>query len=188
MQSPVISAKDRLVWIDLEMSGLDASVDAILEIAVIVTDNNLTPQDEGLSLIIHQPENVFAAMSEWCTTHHTKSGLLDASRNSTISLEQAELQVYEYIQRWCEPQKAPLCGNSIYQDKAFLRRWMPRVHAYLHYRIIDVSSLKELIKRWYPKNPHAHSTKQDTHRALADIHESIAELQQYRTYFFKDTL
>lgn len=181
----MVSSKN-LVWIDLEMTGLSCERDVILEIATIVTDNNLVPLHEGLSLVIHQSETILAGMDTWCQIQHKKSGLVAEVLDSSISLTDAEDQTREYISRWCTPQTAPLCGNTIFQDRAFLKRYMPLIDAFLHYRMIDVSSIKELVKRWYPQNPAALFNKQDRHRALIDIQESIAELQHYRAYFFQE--
>lgn len=179
------ASSQNLVWIDLEMTGLDCNNDVILEIATIVTDSNLILLHEGLSLVIHQPDEILNSMNQWCKEHHGKSGLTEEVRNSLISLAEAEEQTREYIARWCTPQTAPLCGNTVFQDRTFLRRYMPIVDALLHYRIVDVSSVKEIVKRWYPNNPAVQFNKQDRHRALIDINESIAELQHYRTYFFQ---
>ena len=178
-------SKADLLWIDLEMTGLDYNHDVILEIATIVTDSNLTMLHEGLSLVIHQPDSVLMNMNDWCKEHHEKSGLVDDVRNSFLSLAEAQDQTREYIARWCDPQTAPLCGNTVFQDRSFLRRYMPLVDGFLHYRIVDVSSIKEVVRRWYAGNPAAHFPKQDRHRAFTDINESIQELQHYRNHFFK---
>ena len=173
-----------LVWIDLEMTGLNPEQDAILEIASIVTDNNLNVIEEGPSLIIHQPENVLATMSEWSRDMHTQSGLINEVRSSKVSLEDAYQQTLSFIKKNCEQQQALLCGNSVWQDRAFLRRYMPEIIEFLYYRLIDVTTVKELVARWYPDDPQVEMVKKDTHRALADIRESIAELRHYRKYFF----
>lgn len=180
------ASSQNLVWIDLEMTGLNCEKDVILEIATIVTDSNLVPFHEGLSLVIHQSDAVLVGMDSWCQVQHKKSGLTEEVRNSLLSLAEAEEQTREYIGRWCVPQTAPLCGNTIFQDRSFLRRYMSLLDAILHYRMVDVSSVKELVRRWYPQNPAAAFSKQDRHRALIDINESIAELQHYRTYFFQE--
>ncbi len=173
-----------LVWIDLEMTGLNPEQDVILEIASIVTDNNLNIIEEGPSLIIHQPENKLATMSEWSQDMHTKSGLIEKVRSSSITLEQAYEQTFTFIKNHCQSQQALLCGNSVWQDRAFLRRYMPEIIEFLYYRLIDVTTVKELVLRWYPDDEHAEFVKKDTHRALTDIRESIAELRHYRKYFF----
>lgn len=180
------ASSKNLVWIDLEMTGLNCAKDVILEIATIVTDSNLSPLHEGLSIVIHQPDDILAGMDAWCQVQHKKSGLVDEVRSSSMLLAEAEEQTREYISRWCVPQTAPLCGNTIFQDRSFLKRYMPVIDALLHYRMIDVSSVKEIVRRWYPQNPAAVFNKQDQHRALIDIQESIAELQHYRTYFFQE--
>jgi oligoribonuclease len=172
------------VWIDLEMTGLDPACDVILEIATIVTDSSLNILEKGLSLVIHQPDAVLSAMNDWCKNQHKKSGLWEEVCQSTVSLGQAATLTYEYISEYCTPQTAPLCGNTIFQDRAFLRAYMSQIDTLLHYRIVDVSSVKELVKKWYPKDLRAHFSKQDCHRALSDISESIEELKHYKTYFF----
>lgn len=167
------------------MTGLDPAHDVILEIATLITTSDLTLVDPGLSLVIHQSDEQLARMNDWCKNQHKKSGLTADVQASTISLQQAEEQTHAYITRWCTPQSAPLCGNTVFQDRAFLRAYMPRVDAALHYRIIDVSSLKELVKKWYPNNPNALFHKNEHHRALGDITASIAELRHYRNHFFR---
>lgn len=175
---------DLLVWTDLEMTGLSPEKDAILEIATIITDNNLTIIAQGPDFVIHQADEILASMSEWVLKTHTKSGLLDKVRASSLSLAQAEAQTLEFIQQYCKEQTAPLCGNSIYMDRLFLRAYMPRLEQYLHYRLIDISSVKELIRRWYKKSPYKDFKKPENHRALEDIQQSIAELAHYRKHFF----
>lgn len=179
-----MNKKDNLVWIDLEMTGLNPANDVILEIASIITDKDLNVIKEGPSLVIHQPDSVLDYMDHRVKELHTKSGLLELVRNSSITLKQAEDQTLSFIKTYCMPETAPLCGNSVWQDRTFLYHYMPQLLSYLHYRIIDVTSFKEIITRWYPHNRHAFFEKKDTHRALDDIKESIAELKQYRTYFF----
>ncbi len=176
--------EQRLVWIDLEMTGLHPEIDVILEIATIVTDNQLNILAKGPSLIIHQPEDKMSPMSDWVFNQHSKSGLLDAVRHSLISMHDAEQQTLTFLNQYCAPGIAPLCGNSVWQDRAFLRMHMPRIVDFLHYRMIDVTTVKELVKRWYPHNPHTMFKKQDHHRALDDIQESIHELAFYRQHFF----
>jgi oligoribonuclease len=173
-----------LVWIDLEMSGLDPESCHILEAAVVITNAELEVIAEGPNIIINQPKAVLDAMDEWCTQHHGDSGLTAAVLASEVSLTQAEDQLVEFIAQHCPEGAAPLCGNSIGQDKRFIVKYMPRLEAYLHYRVIDVSSIKELARRWYPgvEAP----AKKETHRALDDILESIEELRFYRRSFFRD--
>ena len=180
----VMEKETNLVWIDLEMTGLNPDEDVILEIASIVTDSNLNVIEEGPALIMHQPEGKLAAMNDWVQDAHTQSGLINAVRASSITVEQAEEQTLTFLRRHCQPEQALLCGNSIWQDRAFLRRYMPRIIDFLYYRMIDVTSVKEIVSRWYPDDPQAEFEKKDTHRALDDIRESIAELRHYRKYFF----
>lgn len=173
-----------LVWIDLEMTGLNLEKDTILEIATIITDNNLTIIAEGPSFVLHQPEDILTQLDEWNTKHHTASGLLDRVRSSTISLDYAQEETLTFIKQYCKANTAPLCGNSVYVDRSFLRKCMPALESFLHYRIIDVSSVKELARRWYGQQAKEFK-KLETHRALQDIQESIAELAFYRQQFFK---
>ncbi len=175
---------DMLVWIDLEMTGLDPAADHILEAAMIITDTTLEVQDAGISLVIHVDGYDYRSMDPWCIDHHTRSGLYGESQRSHISLQQAQELLVQYMLRWALPKTSPLCGNSVHQDKAFLRRLMPEFHALLHYRIIDVSSIKELVRRWYPQ--YTPFVKDETHRALQDIRASIDELRYYRGHFFKE--
>lgn len=173
-----------LVWIDLEMTGLDISKDVILEIASIITDGNLNIVAQGPLYVIHQSERHLTGMNEWCQKQHTQSGLVDAVRQSTTSLEHAYAKTVHFIRTHCEPQTGVLCGNSVWQDRIFLAKYMPEIVDYLNYRIIDVSSFKDAIGRWYPADKHTTFKKGDTHRAHDDIKESIAELKHYRKYFF----
>jgi oligoribonuclease len=179
-----VNKKNNLVWIDLEMTGLDAQKDGIIEIALVITDNQLTILHEGPSLIIHQPDALLATMDTWVKNQHTKSGLVAAVQQSTITIEQAQQAVLDVIVQYCEPNTGVLCGNTIWQDRVFLMRYMPKISAYLHYRMIDVSTIKELVTRWFPGNTAAKFKKKDAHRALTDIVESIAELEHYRKNFF----
>ncbi len=174
---------DRLVWMDLEMTGLDPERDTILEIATLITDNALTVLAHGPELAIHHPPAVLDGMNPWCREHHGASGLTDRVRASRVTMEQAEAQTLAFVRLHAAERSSPLCGNSVYQDRRFLARYMPALEAYLHYRNIDVSTVKELVRRWYP-NGQQPPEKQHAHTALADIHESIAELQFYRRYFF----
>lgn len=170
-----------LAWIDLEMTGLDARQDDILEIAVLVTDANLKVVAEGPDLIIHQPSEKLERMLPLVQQMHVTSGLLDLVAKSTVNLKQAEQQVLNFLAPYGAPQTMPLCGNSIWQDKLFLINHMPILNNFFHYRIIDVSTVKELVTRWYGV-PEFKKTKK--HRALSDIHESIAELGFYREKYF----
>lgn len=173
-----------LVWIDLEMTGLNANRDVILEIASIITDSELNTVAEGPSIIIHQPDEALSGMDEWVSDQHGKTGLIDAVRSSTVSLEQAEQQTLDFIRTYCETGTSPLCGNSVGQDRLFMQNYMPRIFDFLHYRIIDVSTVKELVQRWYPESSYNEYKKKDTHRALADIRESVEELKHFRKHFF----
>ena len=169
-----------IVWVDCEMTGLDVSVDEICEIAVVVTDEELVPVDQGLQIVIKPSDKALANMGEFVTNMHTESGLINEIP-SGISIEDAETKVLEYIGQWVtEPQTAPLAGNSIGTDRMFLNRQMPKFDSYLHYRNIDVSSIKELTRRWYPRVYFQMPKKTGNHRALADIKESIKELRYYR--------
>lgn len=185
---PDVSANDRLVWIDLEMTGLDVERHRIVELAVLVTDSELEILDDGLDLIVHQPTEALAEMDDFVRKMHTKSGLLPEIEKSTLTLEAAGAQALAYIgERVPEPGTAPLCGNSIGVDRRFLHRYLPDLDNYLHYRSIDVSSLKELCKRWYPDVYAKRPGKAETHRALADIRESVAELRFYREHMLRPT-
>ena len=174
-----------LVWMDLEMTGLDPERDRILEIAALITDAQLQVVAEGPNLVVHQPDELLAAMDEWNTQHHGESGLTERVRSSTVSERDAEEAVLAFLAEHCAPQTVPLAGNSVHQDRRFLRRYMPTVDAFLHYRIVDVSTVKELGRRWYPEAYARRPQKNATHRALDDIQESIAELRYYREAFFK---
>lgn len=172
-----------LVWVDLEMTGLDPDTCTIVEIAVLITDGDLTLIAEGPSLVVHQSDEVLATMSPFVRDLHARSGLTEKIRSSTTSLAEAEELTLAFLQKHCAPGKSPLCGNSIWKDRAFLERYMPRVVQHLHYRMIDVSTIKELVRRWYPE-PFQAPKKRETHRALDDIRESIEELQHYRSKVF----
>lgn len=177
-----MNREDRLVWIDMEMSGLDPKTCTILEIAAVVTDANLDVVAEGPSIVVHHGDEVIAAMDEWNTEHHGASGLIDAVRSSAVSMAGAETMTLEFLREHCEPDVTPLCGNSIHNDRAFLIEYMPHVIDFLHYRIVDVSSVKELVRRWYGE--HVIPEKRCAHRAIDDIRESIAELRVYRERVF----
>ncbi|KAI7845058.1 hypothetical protein COHA_001423 [Chlorella ohadii] len=175
-----------LIWIDLEMTGLDVESDQILQIAVICTDGSLEEEVEGPEITIHQPEEVLQSMNEWCVEQHGKSGLTQACRHSTISLAEAEQQVLAFVQQHApEPGTAQIAGNSVHVDLAFLRKHMPRLVDHLHYRIVDVSTVGELCRRWFPKEHMRGPKKKNTHTALSDIKESIAQLKYYRRSIFK---
>ncbi len=173
-----------LVWIDCEMTGLDPEKDRLLEIAVIVTGPQLEPRIEGPVLVIHQSDALLAGMDAWNKGTHGRSGLIDKVKASTLTEAEAEQQLLDFIARHVPRSASPLCGNTISQDRRFLVKYMPRLEAYLHYRNLDVSTLKELAKRWRPE-VYSGFRKAQSHTALADVHESIDELIHYRTHFLR---
>ena len=170
---------ENLIWIDLEMTGLDPNSDLIIEIATIVTDKNLNVLDEGPSIVIHQSEEVMNNMDEWCTNQHGKSGLTDRVLNSAISEETAENLTIAFLKQYVPARKSPMCGNSICQDRRFLARYMPHLEELFHYRNLDVSTLKELTSRWAPEKKMVYA-KESSHLAMDDIKDSIDELKHYR--------
>jgi len=172
----------RLVWVDLEMTGLDPETCVIVEIATIVTDWNLSIIEEGPNLVIYQPPEVLATMNDFVRDLHTRSGLLERIPASTVTLDEAKRETLAFVEKHVTKGAAPLCGNSVWKDREFLERYMPEIVAHLHYRIIDVSTLKELVKRWCPDRQAP--KKKETHRALDDIRESIEELVHYRGLLF----
>lgn len=172
-----------LIWIDLEMTGLDTERDQIIEIATVVTDAQLNILAEGPVLAIHQPDSVLAAMDDWNTRQHGQSGLVDRVRASTITTAEAEQRTLEFLRAWVPQGISPMCGNSICQDRRFLARLMPELESYFHYRNLDVSTLKELARRWKPTALHGFS-KKGSHLALDDIRDSINELAHYRSQLF----
>ncbi len=177
--------QDKLVWIDCEMTGLELRSDRLIEIAALVTDSELNVLGEGVDIVIHADDEALAAMPEVVQKMHAHSGLTEEVRAATITLAQAEQQVLDYIKQFVpDPRSAPLCGNSIGTDRGFIVRDMPTLDAYLHYRMIDVSSIKELCRRWYPRIYFGQPEKGLAHRALADITESIRELAYYRRTAF----
>lgn len=173
---------DNLIWIDMEMTGLDPATCVPIEIATIITDSQLNIVAEGPCLVIHQPDAALEAMDGWNTKHHGESGLTAAVKASTLSCAEAEHQTLAFISRWTHKGRSPLCGNSVGQDRRFLRRYMADLEAYMHYRILDTSSVKELARRWYGVEC---PLKGQAHRALDDIRESIAELAYYRETIFR---
>ncbi|VEE48669.1 oligoribonuclease [Pseudomonas fluorescens] len=179
MQNP-----QNLIWIDLEMTGLDPDRDVIIEMATIVTDSDLNTLAEGPVIAIHQPEEILAGMDEWNTRQHGQSGLTQRVRESTVSMAEAEAQTLAFLEQWVPKRSSLICGNSICQDRRFLYRHMPRLEGYFHYRNLDVSTLKELAARWAPQVRESFK-KGNTHLALDDIRESIAELRHYRDHFIK---
>lgn len=175
-----------LVWIDLEMTGLEPDRDVIVEIACVVTDSDLVLVDEGVDVVVHQADDALAVMDDFVRTMHTKSGLVEAIRQSTIDLTTAGATVLDHVREHVpDAGVAPLCGNSIGTDRRFLARHLPELDGHFHYRSIDVSSIKELCRRWYPDDYKKRPSKQEAHRALDDILESVAELRYYRDTLFK---
>ena len=173
-----------LVWIDCEMTGLDPEAERLIEIAVIVTGPNLTPRIEGPVLVIHQCDEQLDRMDAWNKGTHGRSGLIDKVKASTVSEEDAQAQILEFLARYVPKGTTPMCGNTISQDRRFLVKYMPKLEAFCHYRNLDVSTLKELARRWRPEVYSAFK-KQQKHTALADVHESIDELAHYREHFLK---
>jgi oligoribonuclease len=186
--SPAIATlaknEQNLVWLDCEMTGLDPEADRLIEIAVVVTGPELAPRIEGPVLVIHQSDAQLDKMDAWNKGTHGRSGLIDKVKASTVTEAEAEQQVLEFLARYVPKGSAPMCGNSISQDRRFLVKYMPRLEAFFHYRNVDVSTLKELAKRWRPDIYNGFK-KQQKHTALADVHESIDELAHYREQFLK---
>lgn len=178
-------ARERLIWIDCEMTGLDVQTCHLLEIACIITDDQLNIIAKGPNIVIHQPDLVLDSMGEWCHQHHGQSGLTQKSRESRTSVSEAESELLQFVKRHTPPSSCPLAGNSVHVDKLFLARYMPQFVQHLHYRIVDVSTVKELCRRWYPTEYSLAPTKLGAHRALEDIEESINELKYYRKVIFK---
>ena len=185
MSASLGSIRAVLVWIDLEMTGLDAGTDHVLEIATVITDDELNVVGDGLQLVIHQPPEVLGLMGDVVTKMHRDSGLTDEVRSSALSLAEAQRQTLEFIRRHVpEPGTVPLCGNSIGMDRRFLNRWLPEIENHLHYHVVDVSSIRELAARWYPEATAKRPRKRKGHRALDDILESIEELRYWRQAVF----
>lgn len=175
---------NNLIWIDLEMTGLDPDNDLIIEIATVVTDPNLNILAEGPVIAVHQSDVALAAMDDWNQQHHGQSGLIQRVKDSRIDAAAAEAETLEFLRQWLPERASPMCGNSICQDRRFLYRYMPKLEAFFHYRNLDVSTVKELAARWAPKVKDGYN-KQASHKALDDILESIEELRHYREHFFK---
>lgn len=176
--------KSNLIWVDLEMTGLNPQTDRIIEIATVVTDKDLEVIAEGPCLVIHQSDAALDAMDEWCTKHHGESGLTQRVKDSKVTEQEAEQQTLDFLQDWVAPGESPLCGNSIWQDRRFIINYMPKLEEFCHYRNLDVSTLKELARRWRPDILDG-VKKKGSHRALDDILESINELRHYREHFLR---
>ncbi len=184
MNTPLSKSDKNLVWLDCEMTGLEPEVDRIIEIAVIVTDSQLQTRVEGPVMVIHQSDALLDQMDAWNKGTHGKSGLIDKVKASTTTEAEAEAQLIAFLSQYVPANASPLCGNTIGQDRRFLVKYMPKLDAFFHYRSLDVSTLKELAKRWKPE-VYAAFKKQQRHTALADVHESIDELEHYRKHFLK---
>jgi oligoribonuclease len=182
--APPATNETHLIWVDMEMTGLRPEVDRIIEVAVVVTDSELAVLARGPVLAIHQPDAVMAAMDTWNTATHGRSGLTARVRESTVTEAQAQAELIAFLRQWVPPGKSPMCGNSICQDRRFMARTMPELESYFHYRNLDVSTVKELCKRWRPEVARAFA-KRSAHTAMADIEESIDELRHYREHFFR---
>jgi oligoribonuclease len=174
-----------LIWVDMEMTGLSPDTDRIIEVAVVVTDSNLNLLGEGPVLAIHQSNETLDGMDAWNKGTHGKSGLIERVKASTVTEEQATVEIIEFLRKHVPAGKSPMCGNTICQDRRFMSRWMPKLEDFFHYRNLDVSTLKELCRRWKP-DIHSGFKKQQKHTALADILESIEELKYYRQHFIKE--
>lgn len=172
------------IWLDLEMTGLELEKDVILEIATVITDDQLNVVAEGPNIAIHQPTETLENMNAWCRNQHSKSGLTTSCLNSIISVAQAEQQTLDFVMQHCKQKAGILCGNSIWQDRNFLQKYMPNLTNHLHYKMIDVTSVQQILKAWHPDNQNVEFKKQELHRALPDVYESIAELKHYKNNFF----
>jgi oligoribonuclease len=183
-KAPAARNDMRLVWLDMEMTGLDPEKERIIEVAAVVTEPDLTVVAESPVLVVHQSDELLEAMDKWNTSTHGKSGLIDKVKASTLTEEQAEQQLLAFLAQYVAPGKSPLCGNSVSQDRRFMYRYMPALEQFFHYRTIDVSTLKELARRWRPALLKGFN-KQSKHEALADIYESIDEMRYYREHFIR---
>ncbi len=176
--------QNHLVWLDMEMTGLFPDTDRVIEIAMVVTDGELNVVSEAPTLVIHQPDSVLDAMDDWNKSTHGKSGLIERVKASALNEAEAEAQCLDFLMQYVPSRTSPMCGNSICQDRRFMARWMPKLEDYFHYRNIDVSTLKELARRWKPDMAKG-VKKHGKHEALADIYESIEEMKHYREHFIK---
>ena len=175
---------NNLIWIDMEMSGLNPDTDRVLEVAIVITDTHLNTVAEAPVLVVHQDDAVLDAMDSWNKAAHAKSGLIDRVKASALSAADVDSRMVEFVQQFVPPRVSPMCGNSVHQDRSFMVRHLVQLEAFFHYRNLDVSTLKELVKRWKPELA-AGFTKHGKHEALADIYESIEELKYYREHFLK---
>ena len=175
---------NNLIWIDMEMSGLNPDTDRVLEVAIVITDTHLNTVAEAPVLVVHQDDAVLDAMDSWNKAAHAKSGLIDRVKASALSAADVDNRMVEFVQQFVPPRVSPMCGNSVHQDRSFMVRHLVQLEAFFHYRNLDVSTLKELVKRWKPELA-AGFTKHGKHEALADIHESIEELKYYREHFLR---
>ncbi|MFZ1851472.1 MAG: oligoribonuclease [Nitrosomonas sp.] len=173
---------NNLIWVDMEMTGLNTDSDRIIEVALVITDSQLNTIVEGPVLVVHQPDEILDGMDKWNKSTHAKSGLIDKVKASRLTETEIETQLIEFLQQYVPSGISPMCGNSICQDRRFMARTMPKLEAYFHYRNLDVSTLKELVKRWKPEIASGF-TKESKHEALADIYDSISELKYYREHF-----
>lgn len=180
----IVGKDQRLVWVDMEMTGLDPEKERIIELAAVVTEPDLTLVAEGPVLVVHQSDELLAAMDKWNQSTHGRSGLIDKVKASTLTESEAEQQMLEFLARHVPAGKSPMCGNTIGQDRRFMVKYMPKLEAFFHYRNLDVSTLKELALRWKPE-VYRSFVKQSRHEALADIYESISELKHYREHFIR---
>ncbi|GAB4122677.1 MAG: oligoribonuclease [Sideroxydans sp.] len=176
--------QNNLIWIDMEMTGLSPDTDRVIEVALVVTDGNLEIVEEAPVLVVHQPDSVLDGMDNWNKSTHGKSGLIDRVKASVLDEATVQAQMLEFLKQHVPAKTSPMCGNSICQDRRFLARWMPQLEDYFHYRNLDVSTLKELARRWKPEVANG-IKKHGKHEALADIYESIAEMKHYRDNFLK---
>ena len=183
-QAPMALNPDNLIWVDMEMSGLNPDTDKVLEVAIVVTDTHLNTAAEAPVLVVHQDDAVLGAMDSWNKAAHAKSGLVERVKASSLREADIESRMVEFLRQHVPPGVSPMCGNSVHQDRRFMVRHLPRLEAFFHYRNLDVSTLKELVKRWKPELA-AGFTKHGKHEALADIYESIEELKYYREHFLK---
>lgn len=176
--------KDNLCWLDMEMTGLEPEKDKIIEVAMIITDTNLNVLAQSEVYAIHQSDELLNGMDEWCITTHTRTGLIQRVKESTFTEAEVEQKLLDFMQQWLPEKATPMCGNTIHQDRRFMVRYMPRLEAYFHYRNLDVSTLKELARRWNPM-VYKGVTKKGSHKALDDILESIEEMRYYRNHFLR---